>query len=115
VAADGREVGESDFVVGEGPVDSAFPVAITAGAKAGGYLVAFSSDVTVRARVLDGSGNVVAETGVSQRSGCSFPAASYRERANEYLVGWACGLPPSEADFRQEPQTHYVQRLSRSP
>jgi hypothetical protein len=110
IAADGQVVGET-FAVGEAPVSAFSPVALAAGRS--GFLVGFRSPTGgVGARVLDISGIVQSESVVStpMSNGCGFPAVAYRARADEYLVGFSCGLP-AEA---QPPQTQFVRRLDAS-
>jgi len=105
-------VGEP-FAVGEAPVVVFSPVTVAAGG--GGFLVAFPTrDAGVGARVLDDSGKLQSESVVSvpRSNGCGYPAVAYRARANEYLVGFSCGLPPGEGS--QPPQTQYVRRLNAS-
>lgn len=109
LSGDGIPLGKSDFSVGGEPVVTGSSPGLVAG---NGYLVALSApDTTIHANTLDGHARVIASEKISQREGCGNPTGAFRSAANEYLVGWSCGLP---AVAGQQPQTQYVQRVASS-
>ena len=113
VSVSGDPIGQSDFPVGRARVSTFAAPSLAASERTGGYLVAFdATNGAVGARVLDSRGTEVRETRLSSRRDCGREVASaYRSRTDEYVVGWACGLPGEDFAPRV---TQYAQRLSGS-
>lgn len=105
VAASGTPVGPR-IALGEGlRGSSSLPVVV--GGKSG-YLAVFDPGAAgLHASPLDALGIPQGDTEVVRGPNCGAPTAAYRDRANEYLVGWVCRA-------NGEQLTYYVQRLAES-
>lgn len=105
VAASGTPVGPT-IALGEGLRDP-YSLPVVLGGKSG-YLVVFDPGAGgVHALALDALGAPQGDTEVVRRENCGAPTAAYRDRANEYLVGWVCRASGEQL-------TYYVQRLAAS-
>lgn len=105
VAARGAPVGAT-IPIGEGLLGpSSVPVVL--GGKSG-YVVVFDPGPGgVHAVVLDALGAAGQGTEVVRRENCGAPTAAYRDRADEFVVGWVCRANGDQF-------TYYAQRLAES-